>query len=46
MADFIYIAVFIAFFVIAGGLVRVCDRIIGPDAPFEPSVVTAREGAQ
>ncbi len=31
MADLIYIAVLIAFFVVAGLFVVACDRIIGPD---------------
>jgi hypothetical protein len=31
MADLLFIAMMIAFFALAVGLVRVCDRIIGVD---------------
>ncbi len=36
MADIIFIAVALAFFVLCGLYVHWCDRIIGPDL-FEPS---------
>ena len=31
MADLLFIAITIAFFAIAAGFVKLCDRIIGPD---------------
>lgn len=31
MADLIYVAVVVVFFVLAAGYVTACDRIIGPD---------------
>ncbi len=31
MNDFAFVAIIIAFFVLAAGLVRLCERIIGPD---------------
>ncbi len=31
MNDFAFVAIIIAFFVLAAGLVRICERIIGPD---------------
>ena len=36
MADVVFVAVTLAFFVLALGLVRACERIIGRD---EPSIV-------
>ena len=56
MADLIYVAMLIAFFVIAGLFVVACDKIIGPDdvalreglngAPTpEPQVDTRRAAA-
>jgi len=41
MADLIFVAVIIAFFGLAAGLVRACDHIIGP----EESVVSAADQA-
>jgi hypothetical protein len=35
MADLIFVAVTIAFFALAVGLVKVCDHIIGPDDESE-----------
>jgi hypothetical protein len=35
MADLLFIAITIAFFVVCVGYVRVCDRIIGPDPAIE-----------
>jgi hypothetical protein len=32
VADVLFIAITIAFFVICTGVVRLCDRIIGPDS--------------
>jgi hypothetical protein len=32
VADVAFIAITIAFFVVCAGAVRLCDRIIGPDA--------------
>jgi len=34
MADLLFVFITVAFFAIAVGFVRVCDRIIGPDADF------------
>lgn len=31
MGDLVFIAVTVAFFALAAGLVKVCDHIIGPD---------------
>jgi hypothetical protein len=31
MNDFAYVAIIIAFFMLAGLFVKACDRIIGPD---------------
>ena len=31
MNDFAYVAIFLAFFVVAGLFVKACDLIIGPD---------------
>jgi hypothetical protein len=31
MADLVFVAVIIVFFGLCGGLVKACDRIIGPD---------------
>jgi hypothetical protein len=39
MADVIFVAVIVAFFGLAAGLVRACDHIIGP----EDSVVSATD---
>jgi hypothetical protein len=39
MADVLFVAVLVAFFAVAVGLVRACDRIIGP----EETVATDRE---
>ena len=33
MADLVFIAIVVVFFALCVGYVRVCDRIIGPDAP-------------
>jgi hypothetical protein len=30
MADLVFVVILVAFFVLAAGLVRACDRIIGP----------------
>ncbi|MBV9950543.1 MAG: hypothetical protein JO291_01230 [Acidimicrobiia bacterium] len=32
MADIAFIAITIAFFVLCAGVVRLCDRVIGPDS--------------
>lgn len=32
MADLLFLLITVAFFAIAVGFVRICDRIIGPDA--------------
>jgi hypothetical protein len=37
MADVLFIAITIAFFALAAGFVRVCDRIIGPDDEALPA---------
>ena len=43
MADIIYVTVTVAFFALAAGFVRVCDRIIGPDpAPTSEPAGTDR----
>jgi len=31
MNDFAYVAILVAFFALAGLLVRACERVIGPD---------------
>lgn len=31
MADLLFIAIVLAFFALAAGFVKLCDRIIGPD---------------
>ena len=41
MADLLFIAITIAFFVVCVGYVRVCDRIIGPDPAMETDDVDA-----
>ena len=41
MADVLYVIITVAFFALAAGFVRVCDRIIGPD----PAAVDAGDGA-
>ncbi len=33
MSDLIYLALVVAFFALAAGLVRACEHIIGDDAP-------------
>ncbi len=33
MSDLIYLAIIVGFFAAAVGLLRACERIIGPDAP-------------
>jgi hypothetical protein len=33
MADLVFVAVIIVFFALCLGLVKACDRIIGPDDP-------------
>jgi hypothetical protein len=33
MSDLIYLGVIVGFFVVAFGLLRACERIIGPDTP-------------
>lgn len=45
MTDLLFIAMTIAFFALAAGFVRVCDRIIGPDDEVLPAeVAPALEG--
>lgn len=41
MADLLFVAITIAFFTIALGAVKLCDRIIGPDAEATPDWDTA-----
>jgi len=45
VTDLVFIAIVVAFFALCVGYVRVCDRIIGPDAPGSetPDVVVADE---
>lgn len=44
MADLIFVFIIVAFFGLAVGFVRVCDRIIGPDeAVGSPAAVTEPE---
>ena len=33
MSDLIYVALVVAFFAVAAGLVRACEAVIGPDEP-------------
>lgn len=33
MSDLIYLGAIVGFFVVAFGLLRACERIIGPDTP-------------
>jgi hypothetical protein len=35
MQDLLFIAITIAFFVLAAGFVKLCDRIIGPDTDHD-----------
>jgi hypothetical protein len=35
VADLLFIAIVLAFFALAAGFVRLCDRIIGPDTEFD-----------
>jgi hypothetical protein len=35
VADLLFIAITIAFFALAAGFVKLCDRIIGPDTDTE-----------
>ena len=37
MVDLLFIVVVIAFFIVCVAYVRLCDRIIGPDAPERES---------
>jgi hypothetical protein len=42
MADVAFIAITIAFFVICTAVVRLCDRVIGPDSEHLPGPVAER----
>ncbi len=41
MPDLIYVFIMVAFFAIASALVRLCDRIIGPDELLESASLDA-----
>lgn len=45
MSDLIYLAVIVGFFALAFGLLRACERIIGPDAPATTSPGAAAPAA-
>ena len=46
MADVLFIVIVVAFFALCVGYVRVCDRIIGPDAPEVSTAEAAPEEAE
>ena len=37
MGDLLFVVIIVAFFVLAAGFVRICDRIIGPDLELTDS---------
>lgn len=43
MSDLIYLALVVAFFAAAAGLVRACEHIIGPDDPTPQRDAVASE---
>lgn len=43
MRDLLFVAITIAFFALAAGLVKVCDRIIGPDETSDLAAAPAEE---
>ncbi|MBK9180339.1 MAG: hypothetical protein IPM45_12425 [Acidimicrobiales bacterium] len=44
MADIVFAAVTVAFFLLCAGYVMVCDRIVGPD-PVEPELTDSERAA-
>jgi hypothetical protein len=46
VTDLIFLAVLVAFFALAVGLVRACDRIIGPDTAAAPDVAAEADAGQ
>lgn len=43
MADVLFVAIVVAFFLLCVGYVRVCDRIIGPDPTPSPDAAPLDE---
>ncbi|HEX9315453.1 MAG TPA: hypothetical protein VGA71_08620 [Actinomycetota bacterium] len=35
MADLLFVAIMVAFFILAAAFVAACERIVGPDAAYE-----------
>ena len=46
MSDVIFLLVVVGFFALAVGLLRACERIIGPDAPVSVAAVPPAAAAE